>query len=149
MLSLKKNVVVLPVACLLLTTMCGLSCQAADATDKEQSTEAPPLPIGVEIGRFAVRDSRPVDNEKYKLEFQLYAVVAPEEDESYIARYERNEHRVRDQVLTAVRLTPVNLFEEPDLASFRRRILLRLRRAIPELRIEQVLVTDFRMLSES
>ncbi len=122
----------------------GTSACAADST----KDKAAPLPVGFRLGEFIVKDSRPVDNEKFTLEFELYALVDPGETERFAVAFAGLEHRVRDKVLTSVRLSPVELFEEPDLAGFRRRILLRLRRAVPELAIEAVLVTDFRMLRD-
>ncbi len=110
--------------------------------------DEPPLPVGFKLGDYVVKDTRPVDNQKFTLEFELYALVEPAGVESFAIAFARWEHRVRDKVLTSVRLTPVELYEEPDLDGFRRRILLRLRRAVPELAIHDVLVTDFRMLSE-
>jgi hypothetical protein len=40
-------------------------------------------------------------------------------------------------------------YDDPELKKFRRRILLRLRRALPELPIEEIRLSDFTLSSES
>ena len=60
-----------------------------------------------------------------------------------------HEHKLRDQVITATRMTPLAVFDEPELATFRRRILIRLRRALPELAIDDVYVSDFQLTVKS
>jgi hypothetical protein len=56
---------------------------------------------------------------------------------------------LRDLVITATRLTPLNAFQEPDLATFRRRILMRLRRALPELTVEDLYFSEFDLTIKS
>jgi hypothetical protein len=62
---------------------------------------------------------------------------------------EDRKHKIRDQVITVSRLVPLAHFDEPDLKSFRRRILLRLRRAVPQLAIVDVYVSDFQIRVQS
>jgi hypothetical protein len=52
-------------------------------------------------------------------------------------------------VITATRLAPLAVYNEADLASFRRRILVRLRRAMPELVLEDVYISDFTLIVKS
>jgi hypothetical protein len=56
---------------------------------------------------------------------------------------------VRDQVIMATRLVPVEEYDDAELTKFRRRILLRLRRTMPELMIEDVFVSDFNLVVEN
>jgi hypothetical protein len=44
---------------------------------------------------------------------------------------------------------PLAEFDEAELKSFRRRILLRLRRAIPELELKDVFVSEFELKVQS
>ena len=46
-------------------------------------------------------------------------------------------------------MTPLPLFDEADLKSFRRRIFLRLRRALPELAIDDVYISEFQLTVKS
>jgi hypothetical protein len=56
---------------------------------------------------------------------------------------EEHRQKLRDQVITATRLAPLAIFEEADLATFRRRILVRLRRALPQLEFDDLYISDF------
>ena len=58
----------------------------------------------------------------------------------------KHQQKVRDNVIIATRLAPLNVFQEPDLAKFRRRILIRLRRNLPELAFENLYISDFGLL---
>ena len=62
---------------------------------------------------------------------------------------QNRQHKIRDQVITATRLVPLVEFDQADLASFRRRILLRLRRTLPELKIDDVYVSNFELKVQS
>ncbi|MEM1304469.1 MAG: hypothetical protein AAGG46_06215, partial [Planctomycetota bacterium] len=59
-------------------------------------------------------------------------------------RLERRRMRVRDQVITAMRLADPEEFEDPELRLIRRRLFLRLGRALPDLPIEEVYFSEFR-----
>jgi hypothetical protein len=60
-----------------------------------------------------------------------------------------NEHKLRDQVITVTRMTPIIAFDEPQLDSFRRRVKLRLLRALPELAVEDVHISEFQLTVKS
>ena len=47
------------------------------------------------------------------------------------------------------RLVPVEEFDDAEFTKFRRRILLRLRRTLPELTIDGVYVSDFNLVVEN
>jgi hypothetical protein len=104
---------------------------------------------GVELGEFRVRAYYPVEAQKSTVRFVLYATVAGERFPETQHLIESRQHKVRDQVITATRMTPLALFDEPDLERFRRRILMRLRRALPELVIDDVYMSDFQLTVKS
>jgi hypothetical protein len=79
----------------------------------------------------------------------LFATAADENlaDARRIAH--QRKHKIRDQVIAAARMLPLGEFDEPDLKRFRRRILLRLRRTVPELLLDDVYVSDFQLKVQS
>jgi hypothetical protein len=104
---------------------------------------------GVSLGDYRIRSYYPVDAQKSTLRFTLYAAVT---DEHYAAAQQLiDEHRqkLRDQIITATRLAPLAVFQEPNLAAFRRRIIVRIRRALPELQIDDLYVSDFDLAIKS
>jgi hypothetical protein len=103
---------------------------------------------GINLGEFLLRDLAPVEGTKTRISFTLYAAVKRENAADFERILNHQEARIRDHILTAVRLVPLQAFDEPDLRTFQRRILLRLRRAMPELAIEELYVTDFNFMSK-
>src|SRR4051812_2488588 len=124
---------------------------AEGAVEPEATTESSSSDElrGVSFGDFRIRSYYPVDAQKSTVRFTLFAAV---KDEDYAATQRLvEEHRqlLRDQILTATRLAPLLSFQEPDLKTFRRRVLLRVRRALPELQIVELYVSDFDLLIKS
>jgi hypothetical protein len=103
----------------------------------------------VKLGEFRIRVYHTVSSRKDTVGFILHAVVGKEEFETFERSYPHRIHKVRDQVVVATRLVPIDDYDDPELKRFRRRILLRLRRTLPELEIEDVVLSDFSLMSEA
>jgi len=104
---------------------------------------------GIEIGEFRIRAYYPVQAQKSMVRFVLFATVSGERYSDSKRMMRNRQHKIRDQVITATRLVPLVEFDQADLLSFRRRILLRLRRTLPELEIEDVYVSNFELKVQS
>lgn len=104
---------------------------------------------GVSFGDFRIRSYYPVDAQKSTVRFTLFAAVKDEDFAQTQRLVEEHRQLLRDQILTATRLAPLLSFQEPDLKTFRRRVLLRVRRALPELQIVELYVSDFDLLIKS
>jgi hypothetical protein len=104
---------------------------------------------GVSLGDFRIRSYYPVDAQKSTVRFTLFAAVKGEHFAETQRLVEEHRQLLRDQILTATRLAPLAIFQEPDLKAFRRRVLVRIRRALPELDVDDLYVCDFDMLIKS
>jgi hypothetical protein len=104
---------------------------------------------GIDLGEYRIQSHYPVDAQKSTVRFTLYASVATERYAEMKRLVETHEHKLRDQAITATRMTPLAAFDEPGLESFRRRMFLRLRRALPELAIDDVHVSEFQLTVKS
>jgi hypothetical protein len=104
---------------------------------------------GVKLGEYRVRAYYPVEAQKSTVTFALYAKVPKERYQDLSHLVSTRQHKLRDQMIIATRMTPLALFNEPKLESFRRRILMRLKRAMPELEVDDVYVSDFRLEVQS
>lgn len=104
---------------------------------------------GIDLGEYRVRAHYPVDAQKSTVRFVLHVSVASEHHADMQQLVQDHKHKLRDQVITATRMTPLALFDEPDLKSFRRRVFLRLRRALPELAIDDVYISEFQLTVKS
>ncbi len=133
----------------LLVTACLASPAVAEEKPAEEpSEEAPPEPVGFDFGAYYLKQSRSLEGAKAKLTFTLHAEVAGENADRFEDLLKDRTQRVRDQVITAARITPPTDFQDPELRLFRRRILVRLSRSLPELAVDDVYFSDFRYLVE-
>ena len=105
--------------------------------------EKPDRPRGIRLGEFVVREYHPIRGDKSTASFTIVASVAAADRERFDNLLVHRRHKVRDQIITATRLIPVSDFDDPQLVNVRRRIRLRLGRTLPELAIQDLLVTDF------
>jgi hypothetical protein len=100
------------------------------------------------LGEFEIKVFRPVEREKATLHFIIWVEVEEAEVAGFADQWKPRQHRVRNQVITSARLVHPSEFDDPTLHAFRRRIYLRLRRAVPELPIKEVFITDFSYIVE-
>jgi hypothetical protein len=122
----------------------------AEAADELESDEAVASKVrGIELGEFRIRAYYPVQAQKSMVRFVLHANVRGERYAETKRLVQNRQHKIRDQVITATRLVPLAELDQADLASFRRRILLRLRRTLPELEISDVYVSNFELKVQS
>lgn len=103
----------------------------------------------VKLGEFSIRVYHTVSSRRDTVAFVLQARVDKEDFEAFERVYPHRTNKVRDQVIVATRLVPIEDYDDPELKKFRRRIYLRLRRAIPELPIAEVYLSDFTLAVQS
>ena len=104
---------------------------------------------GIELGEFKIRSDYPAEAQKSTVRFVLYAAIKPELYDQMQQVVKDHQTKLRDEIITATRLTPLGVFEEPDLTTFRRRILIRLRRTLPQLVVEGFYISDFGLMVKS
>jgi hypothetical protein len=121
----------------------------APAADDEAELESDAKIRGIELGQFRIRAYHPVEAQKSTVRFKLYAAVAKEQFAAARQLAESRRHKLRDEIITATRMAPLTVFDESELTNFRRRILVRLRRAVPDLPVDDVYVSDFQLTVKS
>jgi hypothetical protein len=104
---------------------------------------------GIDLGEYRIRTYYPVDAQKSTVRFVLHISVASEHYAEMKRLVENHVHKLRDQVITATRMTPLALFDESELKTFRRRLFARLSRALPELALEDVYISEFQLTVKS
>ena len=148
----------LPLAAVLLASIAfAVRCAPAAENDSEPkppaTTEAADAKAaritGIELGEFSVRSDYPAEAQKCTVRFVLYGAVKSEHAADMQRFVEEHRQKIRDVVITATRLTPLNVYQEPDLATFRRHMVVRLRRSLPELMIDDLYLSDFGLLVKS
>src|SRR4051794_41130411 len=126
--------------------------KAAEPVSEAEASSQPSSPDelrGVSLGDFRIRSYYPVDAQKSTVRFTLYAAVKGDHFTEVQHLIEDHRQMLRDQILIATRLAPLATFQEPDLKTFRRRVLLRIRRALPELTVEDLYVSEFDLMIKS
>lgn len=122
--------------------------EVPSATEGETTEAEQPERHAFKLGDFHIKNFRPVEHEKVRLEFTVWMEVEEGQQERFAAVLESRQHRIRNQIITSARLVPPNEFDDPTLEALRRRIYLRLRRAVPELPVGKVFLSDFSYLME-
>ena len=124
--------------------------ESDDSDDSDDvSEESAAGTRAIKLGEFSVRVYHTVASRTDTVSFILHATVGKDEYSAFEHLYGQRKHKVRDQVIVATRLVPIDDYDDPELKKFRRRILLRIRRAMPELPIEEIYLSDFSLSSES
>ncbi len=138
-------------AALTVRTASGSHGHEAEAPVEEASDVAEPAKAiqGISLGDYRIRSYFQVDAQKSTVRFSLFASVKTENYRDAKRLVESHQEKIRDQIIMATRLAPLAVFQEPDLASFRRRVLLRLRRALPDIAFEDIYVTEFDLTIKS
>jgi hypothetical protein len=109
----------------------------------KQATEAKEVRSTIDLGMFQVKDLRPSQNETAKIFFSVHLAMHQGVSQSTVKQLERWQHRLRDQVIIAIRLSEAQDFLEPDLAKFRRSISLRVNRVLKALLVSEAMLTEF------
>ncbi|MGD9634395.1 MAG: hypothetical protein AB7G28_22270 [Pirellulales bacterium] len=103
----------------------------------------------VKLGEFSIRIYHSASSRKDTVTFILQARISKDSFEAFECIYPQHKIKVRDQVIVATRLVPIEDYDDPELKKFRRRVYLRLRRTIPELPIDDVYLSDFTLSVQS
>jgi len=116
--------------------------RAAEKTATPETKEKAVRPT-LDLGNFKIHDLRPTRNETVRLTFKLHLALAPTTTEQQLAHLQHWQHRLRNQVIIAVRTVETKDFQAADLALLRRKILLRVNRLLKSHLAEEVLLTEY------
>lgn len=125
----------------------GVPAPASDSAGEDELPAEPPR-HAFELGNFRIKNFRPVEREKVRLDFTVWVEVEDGKQTNFQQVWNTRKHRIRNQIITSARLVPPNEFEDPTLHALRRRIFLRLRRAVPELPVSEVFISEFSYIVE-
>lgn len=120
--------------------------EPAERAEASADAEAGKAIYGISLGDYRIRSYCQVAAQKSTVRFTLYATVKDEHYPGMQRLVEEHRQKLRDQIILATRLAPLSIFQEPDLITFRRRLLVRLRRVIPNLAIEDLYLSEFDLM---
>lgn len=120
---------------------------AAQAASQEDSKDKP-RQLTFELGKFEIREIRPTRNETTNVNFTAFFEMDPSVSTKDVQQLAHWKHRLRDQVIIAVRTAEEIDFQEPDLVRLRRIILFRVRRLLNADVVQDILLTEFTFKTE-
>ncbi|MFI4877090.1 MAG: hypothetical protein ACIALR_17180 [Blastopirellula sp. JB062] len=104
---------------------------AADTPPEVAQAEQPQNPpLEIEIGDFRFRMSDPTAGTTTKFNFALYGLVSADQAEAAEQAITLREQRLRDRILRTARESTAVELEDPNLAMFRKRMLLEVNREL-------------------
>jgi len=115
----------------------------ADSAETKSASEKETLRPTLDLGQFKIKDLRPTRNVTAKVTFSLHLAFSNSLTKAETTELERWKHRLRDQIITAIRITPVKDFQAPDLDRFRHTILIRVNRLFQAKLAEKVFLTEY------
>lgn len=113
------------------------------ATEEGEAEEEEKQRFLLDLGSFKIHDLRPTRNVTAKLTFSIHLAFSKELSERQREALELWKHRLRDQVITAVRISTIKEFQEADLNRLSRKILIRVNRLYKHKIAEEVLVSEY------
>lgn len=111
-----------------------------------EATEAPEAPQRtdlLDVGAFRIRFSQPTDGEVIDLRFGVCFVLSSKTSAEDLHELQQWTHRLRDQVIIAVRSARPEDYNEPDLRRLQRLIMFRVKRLDASTHILGTYLTGF------
>jgi hypothetical protein len=139
---------------ILVAVVCGLAqtssaWASAKPAEPQAATEAksdpskrPPIPT-LDLGEMEVKNAEPPGNNAREMSFHVHLAFSKETSPATIDALEHMEHRLREQVLVAIRTAELADFLDPELQRFRRRILFRVNRLLKDVQASDVFLANF------
>ncbi len=134
--------------------LCGMAClsgsavQAAappaeEAGQKKEEKEGIEVTLKLNLGTIELMNVEPTQGRTAHMAFDLHLTFDPKTDPQVIEELEHWQHRLREQVIVAVRATEIHDFLDPELKRFRRQILYRINRMLGATIVTDALFANF------
>jgi hypothetical protein len=99
--------------------------------------------IEVDLGQFTVTSVQPGSSTTLRIAFHLYGTVAGLDHERFTVRLKEAQHRLREQVILAVRGVEMSDLIEPGLGLLKRTILEKTNATLGEHLLKAIVVSEF------
>jgi hypothetical protein len=97
--------------------------------------------IPIPIVNYQV-DKRPIQRNRFQLEFELFALVSPGEKSQITEAWENHQGKIRDRVIRICRNSSLEELQEPELATLKGRLLDALAPQLGANEVRQLLITE-------
>lgn len=123
-------------------TASPLTAQVPSASEPNVEEEEQEQPV-LDLGTFRVEELRPTRNETIKVTFTAHLVLEPKLSEVELETLQNFHHRLRDQIIVAVRTAHTKDFREPGLDRLRRLIQIRVEQLLRAQVTENLLISEY------
>jgi flagellar basal body-associated protein FliL len=115
----------------------------APETEKEEAGK-----MEVDLGGFTVTYFQPSNNSTVRIDFHLYGIVTNAEQKEFLALFEENHHRIRDQVIITIRSAEMADLSDAGLGLLKRKILEKINRILGKPILRSVIFSDFLFIEQ-
>lgn len=99
--------------------------------------------VEVDLGQYNVTRYNPLTDSTLVVDFELYGVVLADERQAFTGLYEKNQVRLREQVIITLGGADATDLTDPELGLLKRRILEKTNRALGKPIVQEVLFSKF------
>lgn len=114
----------------------------------EDSKDQPPEEIEFDLKDFRVTAYQPLSNTTLRIDFHLWGLIDPADQEELRKLMESKEKRFRDQVIVTIRGADLNDFTDAGLALIKRRILETSNKTLGKPLLKRIVFSDFSFIEQ-
>ena len=133
--------------------------ELATAAGASMAAESPPAPVveeatpkpalnEVDMGEYRIMAVQPLTNTNLRIDFKLYGMVTEADQVEFVDLFDKNKHRLRDQVITMVRGSDMTDLTDAGLGLIRRRILETTNHTLGKPLLHAVIFSDFSVVEQ-
>jgi flagellar FliL protein len=126
----------------------ALASAAAAPAPVEEVVEGVEVTLKLNLGTIQLMNVEPTQGRTAHMSFDMHLTFASDVDPQVIKNLESWQHRLREQVIVAVRTTDINDFLDPELKRFRKQILYRINRMLKAPLVTDALFANFTFSSQ-
>jgi hypothetical protein len=136
---------------------CGLGANVAQGSSHapkeeakvEEIVEGVEVTLKLDLGNIETKNLEPTQGRTAHMSFDLHLMFGPTTEPKQVKELEDAwQHRLREQVIVAIRATEINDFLDPELKRFRKQILYRINRMLKSPTAIDVLFANFTFSSQ-
>lgn len=111
--------------------------------DEKLSTE-----VEVDLGQFTVTAYQPISDTTIRIDLHLFGTVGREDQEVFLAAWQENEHRLRDQVIVTLRSAEQEDLTDAGLGLIKRQILEKTNRTLGRPLLRSAIFSEFSFIEQ-
>lgn len=102
----------------------------------------------VDLGEFSLTVFQPSTSTTLLVDFHLFGTIRQEEEAEFTEMFEKNKHRIRDQIIVTIRSAELQDLADPGLGLIKRQILAKSNAILGKLLLRAVIFSDFTFIEQ-